>query len=128
MATYRKRQDKRQSGNARKRTITRIDLEMTKEDFLIVNDLLTGYDFNELNKVEFFMAYEVKSNTKIPSEWFAETQLKEHRTQPDWESFRRETAKDFVVALVSSGNGLNPKNIAYSIEMTDELIKQLKEK
>ena len=46
----------------------------------------------------------------------------------NWESFRREAAKDFVVALVSSGNGLNPKNIAYSIEMTDELIKQLKEK
>jgi hypothetical protein len=44
------------------------------------------------------------------------------------ESFRREAAKDFVVALVSSGNGLNPKNIAYSIEMADELIKQLKEK
>ena len=43
------------------------------------------------------------------------------------ESFRREAAKDFVVALVSSGNGLNPKNIAYSIEMADELIKQLKE-
>jgi hypothetical protein len=46
----------------------------------------------------------------------------------DWSSFRREAAKDFVVALVSSGNGLNPKNIAYSIEMADELIKQLKEK
>ena len=44
------------------------------------------------------------------------------------ESFRREAAKDFVVALVSSGNGLNPKNIAYSIEMADELIKQLKDK
>lgn len=48
--------------------------------------------------------------------------------EPDWSSFRREAAKDFVVALVSSGNGLNPKNIAYSIEMADELIKQLKEK
>lgn len=45
----------------------------------------------------------------------------------DWEAFRRETAKDFVVALVSSGNGLNPKNIAYSIEMADELIKQLRD-
>lgn len=46
----------------------------------------------------------------------------------DWELFRREAAKDFVVTLVSSGNGLNPKNIAYSIEMADELIKQLKMK
>ena len=45
----------------------------------------------------------------------------------DWHAFRREAAKDFVVALVSSGNGLNPQNIAYSIEMADELIKQLKD-
>lgn len=45
----------------------------------------------------------------------------------DWSDFRREAAKDFVVALVSSGNGLNPKNIAYSIEMAGELIKQLRE-
>ena len=46
----------------------------------------------------------------------------------DREKFRRETAKDFTVALVSSGSGLNPKTIAYAIEMADELIKQLKEK
>lgn len=39
-----------------------------------------------------------------------------------------EAAKDFTVALVSSGSGLNPKTIAYAIEMADELIKQLKEK
>lgn len=45
----------------------------------------------------------------------------------DWEAFRREAAKDFVVALVSSGNGLNYQNIAYSIEMADELVKQLKD-
>ena len=45
----------------------------------------------------------------------------------DWEAFRREAAKDFTVALVSSGSGLNPKTIAYAIEMADELIKQLKE-
>lgn len=46
----------------------------------------------------------------------------------DWEKLRREAAKDFTVALVSSGSGLNPKTIAYAIEMADELIKQLKEK
>ena len=45
----------------------------------------------------------------------------------DWEAFRREVAKDFTVALVSSSSGLNPKTIAYAIEMADELIKQLKE-
>lgn len=44
----------------------------------------------------------------------------------DWEKFRREAAKDFTVALVSSSSGLNPKTIAYAIEMADELIKQLK--
>lgn len=46
----------------------------------------------------------------------------------DYEKFRREAAKDFTVALVSSGSGLNPKTIAYAIEMAEELIKQLKEK
>lgn len=46
----------------------------------------------------------------------------------DWEKFRREVAKDFTVAFVSFGSGLNPKTIAYAIECADELIKQLKEK
>lgn len=46
----------------------------------------------------------------------------------DWADFRREAAKDFTVASVSSGSGLNSKTIAYAIEMADELIKQLKEK
>ena len=44
----------------------------------------------------------------------------------DWGKFRREAAKDFTVALVSSGSGLNSKTIAYAIEMADELSKQLK--
>lgn len=46
----------------------------------------------------------------------------------DWADFRREAAKDFTVALVSSGSGLNPKTIAYAIEMSDELIEQLRKK
>lgn len=46
----------------------------------------------------------------------------------DWPSFRREAAKDFTVALVSSGSGLNPKTIAYAIEMSEELIEQLRKK
>lgn len=37
----------------------------------------------------------------------------------EWEAFRREAAKDFTAALVSSGSGLNPKTIAYAIEMSD---------
>ena len=43
------------------------------------------------------------------------------------ESFRREAAKDYTVALVSSGSGLSPKTISYAIEMANELIRQLKE-
>lgn len=42
-----------------------------------------------------------------------------------WSQFRREAAKDFTSALVSSGSGLNIKTIAYAIQMADELIKQL---
>ena len=45
----------------------------------------------------------------------------------DWEKFRREAAKDYTVALVSSGSGLSPKTISYAIEMANELIRQLKE-
>ena len=45
----------------------------------------------------------------------------------DWDSFRREAAKDYTVALVSSGSGLSPKTISYAIEMANELIRQLKE-
>lgn len=73
---------------------------MTKEDFLIVSDLLTGYDFDELDKVEFFMIYEQKSNTKIPNEWFAEASLPKSEHQPDWSSFRREAAKDILCAML----------------------------
>ena len=61
------------------------------------------------------------------SHYYAYKQGLQDGVSYDWEAFRREAVKDFVIALVSSGNGLNPKNIAYSIEMADELIKQLKE-
>jgi hypothetical protein len=44
----------------------------------------------------------------------------------EWEIFRREAAKNFTDALVSSGYGLNPKTIAYAIEMSEELIEQLR--
>lgn len=50
------------------------------------------------------------------------------RAEWDWEKFRREVAKDFTSALVSSGSGLNIKTIAYALQMADELIKQLQEK
>lgn len=106
---------------------------MTKEDFLVVNSLLFEKDFDELDRVEFWMGYESKTKEHIPDDWLAltpapfEEPLQRPKDTTDWEAFRREAAKDFVVALISSGNGLNPKNIAYSIEMADELIKQLKE-
>ena len=101
---------------------------MTKEDFLIVSDLLTGYDLNELEKVEFFMGYERKSRTKIPEEWFAEASLPKSEHQPDWSSFRREAAKDILAGFAASGNGVCKGDVPYAIELADELIKQLKER
>lgn len=101
---------------------------MTKEDFLIVSDLLTGYDFDELDKVEFFMGYERKSNTKIPDEWFAEAQLQKPEKTTDWESFRREAAKDLLAGLAASGLGVNlDLDPAFAVKLADELIKQLRE-
>ena len=102
---------------------------MTKEDFLIISDLLTGYDLDELDKVEFFMGYERKSNTKIPDEWFAEAQLKELEAQPDWSSFRREAAKDILCALIQGIESFDTLyTIHHSVEMADALIAKLKEK
>ena len=102
---------------------------MTKEDFLIVSDLLTGYDLDELDKVEFFMGYERKSNTKIPDEWFAEAQLKELEAQPDWSSFRREAAKEILCAMIQAGVDDAWRNVVpAAIEGADELIAKLKEK
>ena len=104
---------------------------MTKEDFLVVSDLLTGYDFDELDKVEFFMGYERKSNTKIPDEWFAEAQLQKPEKPTDWSSFRREAAKDILAGIIA--NSFTEDKWTYqqmaemAIEQADELIKQLKD-
>lgn len=45
----------------------------------------------------------------------------------DWEAFRRETAKDILCAMLSTTIVANPKVVTTAIEITDELIKQLKE-
>ena len=106
---------------------------MTKEDFLIVSDLLTGYDFDELDKVEFFMVYEQKSNTKIPDEWFAEAELPKHETKTDWSSFRREAAKDILAGMMSnvplSEYGITDAECMaeYAVLYAEKLIKRLKE-
>lgn len=102
---------------------------MTKEDFLIISDLLTGYDFDTSDKVEFFMGYERKSNTKIPEEWFAEASLPKSEHQTDWSFFRREAAKDILCAMIQAGVDDAWKNVVpTAVEGADELIKKLKEK
>ena len=72
----------------------------------------------------------VKKGTNGPIRYADDVEILEEdkpKDTTDWAAFRREAAKDFMAALVSSGNGLNSANIAYSIEMADELIRQLKE-
>lgn len=48
---------------------------------------------------------------------------------PDnWDSFRREAAKDILVGIASSGLGVRiNQDVAYSVDLADELIKQLRE-
>lgn len=74
-----------------------------------VHKTTTGWASDNLNTTRFFNESELDFDYR------------------EWEIFRREAAKDFTVALVSSGSGLNPKTIAYAIEMSEELIEQLKE-
>ena len=46
----------------------------------------------------------------------------------DWQSFRREAAKDILCALVSDGRTtVNGASVTASIKLADELIKQLRE-
>jgi hypothetical protein len=75
-----------------------------------VHKTTTGWASDNLNTTRFFNESELDFDYR------------------EWESFRREAAKDFTVALVSSGYGLNPKTIAYAIEMSEELIEQLRRK
>ncbi len=57
-------------------------------------------------------------------------------TQPDWSSFRREAAKDILVAAIKADDEREvifedknfPCYVRQSIKLADELIKQLKEK
>lgn len=47
----------------------------------------------------------------------------------DWQSFRAETAREFISSIISSGVGITPKDaVDFSIQMTDELIERLKGK
>lgn len=45
----------------------------------------------------------------------------------DWQSFRREAAKDIFCAMLYNKNGATITDVISAIQMADELIKQLKE-
>lgn len=47
----------------------------------------------------------------------------------DWQSFRNQAAKDILCALIhKTDNIIGKDSVGYAILITDELIKQLKEK
>ena len=50
-----------------------------------------------------------------------------HDLNKDWDTFRREAAKDILCAIISTTVGANPKDITMAIDIADELIKQLQE-
>ena len=45
----------------------------------------------------------------------------------DWQSFRREAAKDFISSFIQCGYAITDEQINRAIEYADKLIKQLKE-
>ena len=115
---------------------------MTKEDFLAVNSLLYEKDFDELDRLEFWMGYESKTKEHIPDDWLAltpapfEEPLQRPKDTTDWDSFRREAAKDILAGLMqhrvlsdASDRLYIPKEqvVSAAIGLADELIKQLKE-
>ena len=66
--------------------------------------------------------------------WDFETAIedKESMNLIDWESFRRNTAKDIVTAYISTSSGFFndvgiKKVVKYALSLADELIKQLKD-
>lgn len=74
-----------------------------------INTDVSG-DFNELESA--FKDYENPSSMDF-----------------DWQSFRAEAAKDILCALIASSTiNIGVKEVASSIKLADELIKQLKEK
>ena len=116
---------------------------MTKEDFLVVNSLLYEKDFDELDRLEFWMGYESKTKEHIPDDWFAltpapfEYPLQRPKDTTDWSSFRREAAKDILAGMMSNPEKISIRGerlatidgyVCAAIEITDELIRQIKEK
>jgi hypothetical protein len=64
-------------------------------------------------------------------QWFIAVVMYEENTDDnfDWQSFRAETAKDILCSLISDGSiPITNESVAKSIELADELVKQLKEK
>lgn len=114
---------------------------MTKEDFLAVNSLLYEKDFDELDRLEFWMGYESKTKEHIPDDWLAltpapfEEPLQRPGDTTDWDSFRRGAAKDILCAVLAGGIANGTKGfdaqkeelVNVTIGMADELIKQLKQ-
>ena len=64
-------------------------------------------------------------------QWFVAVVMYEENTDDnfDWQSFRAEAAKDILCALILDGRvPITNEQVANSIELADELVKQLKEK
>lgn len=105
---------------------------MTKQEFLVISNLLVKHGFDELDRLEFVMCFERETKSIIPDEWIAEASLSKPEERTDWSSFRREAAKDILCAItvngIMVGNDAHYKLMAQeAIKQADELIKQLKE-
>lgn len=108
---------------------------MTKQEFLVISNLLAKYDFDELDRLEFVMCFERETGSSIPDEWIDAASLPKPEEKIDWDSFRREAAKDILASMLSSKIAMfGDKRLETvgdyldtSIAISDELIKQLRE-
>lgn len=105
---------------------------MTKQEFLVISNLLAKHNFDELDRLEFVMCFERETKSIIPDEWLAEASLPKPEERTDWDSFRRDAAKDILAAIMTQvgpyfPHDSNPIYAHQAIVLSDELIKQLKE-
>ena len=106
---------------------------MTKQEFLVISNLLAKHDFDELDRLEFVMCFERETKSIIPDEWLAEASLPKPEKSVEWDdSFRRDAAKDILAGMMAHPRVIYGESTAESlcrnaILFADELIKQLKE-
>ena len=100
---------------------------MTKQEFLVISNLLVKHGFDELDRLEFVMCFERETKSIIPDEWLAEASLSKPEETVDLDAFRMTAAKDILCAIISSDTaGAYDEKCGMAVTISNELIRQLK--